>query len=81
MEINKFDIEEFKDRYLNEHEEFCFIYKDMRIEYVCEGTCYPIVIEYDDGKIEQYEFLSPAEALEKMKFNGKNIEEIWDELQ
>ena len=56
MEINKFDIEEFKDRYLNEHEEFCFIYKDMRIEYVCEGTCYPIVIEYDDGKIEQYEF-------------------------
>lgn len=79
--MTKFNISEFKDRYINNHEEFCLIYKNMKIEYFCERICYPVVIQYDNGEIKQFEFSSPEEALEKMKFSGKSIDEIWNGIE
>lgn len=76
----KFDINDFKNRYTIYHEEFCFIYKDMKIEFVCEKTCYPVVIEYSNGEIEQFEFSSPTDALNKMRFYGKKFDDIWNDI-
>ncbi|MFQ6749887.1 MAG: hypothetical protein ACLRFR_03520 [Clostridia bacterium] len=79
--MKKFDISEFIERYTIQHEEFCFVYKDMKIEFVCEKTCYPVVVQYSNGKVEQYEFSSPVEALSKMRFYGKDIHSIWNDIE
>ena len=75
-----FSWNQFFERYTKNHEEFCFIYKDFKIEFICEGNCYPVVIEYKNGQIKQFEFKTPQDALKTMKFDGKTLKEIWDEL-
>lgn len=71
---------EFKMRYLIDHEEFCFIYKDYKIEFVCEGSCYPIVV-VKDNVIKHYEYKTPTIALKNFRIEGKSIKDIWNNLE
>ena len=70
---------EFYERYTQNHEEFCFMYLDYKIELVCEGTCYPIVLS-KGNTIKHFEYTSPLQALKNFKIDGKLIQEIWDDL-
>ena len=87
---------EFIERYLINHEEFRFKYKNYVIDllYSSDGTKYAYYIsEYIEketifSKIKNKnkylkfdEFDSPQEVLEKFSFNNKSFEEIWNELE
>ena len=40
-----FSWEEFLERYLINHEEFVFNYRGIKMQFVCEGNCYPVVLD------------------------------------
>lgn len=90
------DWDEFIERYLIDHEEFWFKYKNYIIEltYSRDGTKYAYFIsEYIENEtifskiknrnkyLKYDEFDSPQELLEKFKINNKSFKEIWDELE
>ena len=76
-----FTWEEFFERYTKNHEEFNFYYKNQVIHLITDfdGFYYNIGTEDDGYKISR-KFNSPHELLKKAKFDGKTLEEIWNEL-
>ncbi len=77
-----FTWEEFFERYTKNHEEFSFYYKNQVIHLITDfdGFYYNIGTEEKGYKISN-KFSSPQELLEKAKFDGKSLKEIWDELE
>lgn len=89
------DWDEFIERYLINHEEFQFQYKNYIIyfDYSGDGTKFAYYIkEYIENEsifskiknrnkcLKYDEFNSPEELLEKFSFDGKSFKEIWNEF-
>ncbi len=76
------DWEEFLYRFLVYYEEFLFIFKGLRlnISYVSKTST---AIAYGNNQIGYIKKLysSPIEFLNDRIFDGKTLEEIWDELE
>ena len=87
---------EFIERYLINHEEFRFKYKNYIIDllYSSGGTKYAYYIsEYIENEtifskiknrnkyLKFDEFDSPQELLEKFSINNKSFKDIWNELE
>lgn len=90
------DWNEFVERYLTNHEEFCFKYHNYEIDllYSCNGEKFAYYISlYDENDsliqrirnrnnyIEFKEFVSPYELLKNFHINGRGLKDIWDELE
>ena len=88
--------DEFIERYLMNHEEFKFKYKNYIVEllYSSDGINYAYYIsEYIENEtifskfknrnkyLKFDEFNSPEELLEKFSFDKKSFKEIWNELE
>lgn len=73
---------EFLDRYLINHEEFVFYYKEMEINF-CYGAngsfLYNIV--KNGVKILEKEFKTPYELLQKIEIDGAHFPELWDVIE
>ncbi len=90
------DWDEFVERYLINHEEFSFKYKNYIIDllYSRDGTKFAYYIsEYIENEsifsiiknrnkyLKYDEFDSPEELLEKFSLDQKKFKEIWNELE
>ena len=73
--------EEFVDRYINNHEEFRFWYKEYEINlsYGLKGK-FAYCIMINKKMIDYNEFNSPDKLLDNMLVDGKRLIQIWKEL-
>lgn len=75
--------EEFLDRYINNHEEFIFKYKEYTIN-ICWGWDGEWKFSYNvfmgKTKVIEEKFDSPQELLINARIKGKTIEQIYPEL-
>ena len=74
--------DEFLERYLVNHEEFIFYYKDTEIN-ICYGTngTFSYNITKNRVLILKEDFSSPNELLEKIKIDGIEFPKLWNYLE
>lgn len=86
MNKKKFSIifpwNEFYDRYINNHEEFTFIYNNQYINLITDpkGFLYTIGTKQSGFKTSII-YKTPNDLLNNALFNGKRLNEIWDDLK
>ncbi|ERJ11758.1 hypothetical protein [Haloplasma contractile] len=75
--------QEFLDRYVNNHEEFVFKYKDIKIEllYAPKGDGFSVYLVKNKKVIDEKIYSLPQKLLSDFKINGKLIIDIWDDLE
>lgn len=80
--VEELSWDEFYFRYTEYHEEFCFWYKEYKIN-LCWGNngtfAYNIVINKKILLVYE-EFSTPYELLEKARFDNLTLKEIYNEL-
>ena len=77
-----FSWEEFYDRYINNHEEFTFLYNNVQINLVTDYDVFLYTIGTDEtGFVVSQKFKTPKDLLDNALFFGKKLEDIWDDLQ
>lgn len=74
--------DEFYERYTKNFEEFTFYYKDQIIHLITDYDKFLYNIgTYEKGFKNSKYFQTPNELLDKARFNGKKLFEIWNELK
>ena len=77
-----FPYSEFLERLVNQYEEFLFYYngKEINISYCSENST---ALAYGTKKSGYLckDYTSPQQFLQDPIFDGKKLEEIWDELE
>ena len=73
--------DDFCDRYIINHEEFLFHYNDFEIT-LCWGnkSMFSYNVSHNGVVIDENEYTSPQELLEKAIFFGKRLQDIYEEL-
>ena len=79
--VEEMNWNEFYQRYTINHEEFKFIFNEMIIN-LCWGTngTYSYNVYLNNKCIDRNEYASPSELLDKARFNGLKLKEIYNEL-
>lgn len=74
--------EEFLERYLVNHEEFIFYYKDYEIN-LCYGSnaTFSYNISKDKKLIFEKEFITPDECLRNIRIDGVTFPRLWEIIE
>lgn len=77
-----FPWDEFYDRYVNNYEEFTFIYNNQHINLITDpkGFLYTIGTKQNGFRTSIF-YKTPIDLLNNALFNGKKLKQIWDDLE
>lgn len=75
--------EEFLERYVDNHEEFVFKYKNCRIEllYAPKGEGFSYYLIEDKKVVSNNTYQSPTELLNNFKIEGLSLKDVWYDLE
>lgn len=81
-----FPWKEFIERYLINHEEFVFLYKEKEYHFAfADSKKGQMIAELNIGNKENgykcYAYKSPIELLNSVKIDGRTIQEVWNEFE